>query len=42
MRTNLYRMDADKVVLHLDNAPAHTTKTVYHWLDTLKDITKEQ
>ena len=29
----LYGADADKVILHIDSAPAHTAKAVYKWLN---------
>lgn len=39
----LYGVDADKVALHMDSAPAHTAKIVFKWLqDHIKFFTKEQ
>jgi len=42
--SRLFGLDADKVVLHMDSAPAHTAKKVYQWLrdKKIKFITKEE
>ena len=40
----LYDADADKVILHMDSAPSHTSRVVHNWLDSngIKYFTKEQ
>ena len=40
----LYGADADKVILHMDSAPSHTSRVAYNWLDSngIKYFTKEQ